>query len=115
MGGEQSMRVDRFGLDAAGLEGVGPDRLEHQRRDQDVCRGLDVDRPELAAFDAALDQSRDQRIVRLNHFVVKEAGHFREIAGLGHDEFAQAGKLCAAEFGPPGVDELFDQHRARFV
>ena len=80
-----------------------------------MCCGLDIDLPEFAAFDAATDQTRDQRVVGLNHFIVKEAGYFREIAGLGHDEFAQAGQLGAAKFSPPGVDELFDQHRAGLV
>ncbi len=86
---DHRLRVERA-ADRAGAERVLVHDQEDQRRDQRVDDVGRVDRPELAAVDAALQQPASIACAGLDDLVDVELGDVREVARLRHHQLEDA-------------------------
>src|SRR5438093_13113524 len=80
---------------AGGERGARHDGV-HQGGHSELCRDGDVDRPEFAGFDPALQYAAHQTMTAGDDFFVVETGELREIAGFGNHQAWNARQRCLA-------------------
>ena len=99
--GDVFFRVDlRLVVDADGARMLGQHEENHGR-DHGVDRVVDVDRRELAALDAALEDAAQQVMARPHHLAAVERGQLGEVVALAHHELGEARGLRGAHALPP--------------
>ena len=79
---------------------LGQDQKNHGRNHA-VNRVVKVDGPKFAPVNAALHDAANQRLARLNDFVLVESGNLRKVAGLAHHQLGDARSAAGADPLPP--------------
>ena len=102
-----SVRVETVAV--AEVEGMAPDRHQHQGGDHQACDVVEVHAPELAAVDAQPHRALDHRVSAADHFRVIEPPQLREVAAFGDHQLGDATVRCGADELPPALGQLAHQ------